>query len=127
MATGAFVTSADYVQAQRVRRVGAAAVAELMQTRCNVIVTPTAAVGAPKVDGLDFATVVASVFTPVWNAVGFPALSVPMGFTATGLPLGLQIAGLPYADATVLQVGDAYQQVTDHHLRVPELSGAELV
>lgn len=127
MASGAFVSSADYVQAQRVRRVGAKAVGEVLTDACDVIVTPTAAMGAPKVDGLDFSTVVSSVFTPVWNAVGFPALSVPMGSTAAGLPLGLQIAGLPFHDATVLKVGDAYQQVTIHHLAQPQLSGSELV
>ena len=33
------------------------------------------------------------VFTSYWDAVGTPALVVPMGFTATGLPLSLQIAG----------------------------------
>jgi aspartyl-tRNA(Asn)/glutamyl-tRNA(Gln) amidotransferase subunit A len=127
MASGAFVSSGDYVQAQRVRRVGAAAIADLMHGSCDVIVTPTAALGAPKVDGLSFETIVASMFTAVWNATGFPALSVPMGFTGDGLPLGLQIAGLPFSDDIVLQVGDAFQRVTTHHLHQPEISGAELV
>jgi aspartyl-tRNA(Asn)/glutamyl-tRNA(Gln) amidotransferase subunit A len=55
---------------------------------------------------------------PVWNATGFPALSVPMGFDGDGMPLGLQIIGVPFADATCLQVGHAYQQATDWHLRI---------
>jgi aspartyl-tRNA(Asn)/glutamyl-tRNA(Gln) amidotransferase subunit A len=121
IATGALVTSQDYVQAQRVRRVGAAAISCILGETCDVIVTPTAAVGAPKVDGLKFEEVIKSVYTPVWNGVGFPALSVPMGKTVGGLPLGLQIAGQPYADGLVLKVGDAYQRVTDHHLAMPGL------
>jgi len=124
MASGAFVSSADYVQAQRVRRVGAAAISDLMHSSCDAIVTPTAAIGAPKVEGLTFETVIGAMFTPVWNATGFPALSVPMGFTREGLPLGLQIAGLPFADATVLKIGDAFQRLTTHHLQQPELSAA---
>jgi aspartyl-tRNA(Asn)/glutamyl-tRNA(Gln) amidotransferase subunit A len=127
MATGAFVSSADYVQAQRVRRVGAKAIADLMRSTCDVIVTPTAARGAPKVDGLSFKDIVGAMFTPIWNATGFPALSVPMGHTIENLPLGLQIAGLPFADATVLKVGDAFQRLTSYHLQQPNITGAELV
>lgn len=123
IAAGALLSGADFVQAQRVRRVGVEAIAGLLAERCDVIVTPTAAGGAPDVDGLDLNTVVGSVFTPVWNAVGFPALSVPMGFTGDGLPLGMQIAGLPFADSTVLRVGDAFQRLTEHHRQQPELVG----
>jgi len=43
---------------------------------------------------------------------------VPMGFTAGGLPLSLQLAGRPFEEATLVHVGDAYQSVTDWHLRV---------
>jgi len=88
---------------------------------CDIVVTPTAGVGALELEGIDFATVISSVFTPVWNAVGNPAISVPMGFTSTGLPLGLQMAGRPFEDALVLNVAMAYQQETTWHLRQPEL------
>ncbi|MAG31960.1 MAG: amidase [Deltaproteobacteria bacterium] len=34
-------------------------------------------------------------FTPVWNATGHPAMSVPLGWSPTGLPIGSQfVAGL---------------------------------
>jgi aspartyl-tRNA(Asn)/glutamyl-tRNA(Gln) amidotransferase subunit A len=42
-----------------------------------------------------------------------------MGFTGEGLPLSLQLAGRPFEEALVLRAGDAYQQITDWHLRVP--------
>jgi aspartyl-tRNA(Asn)/glutamyl-tRNA(Gln) amidotransferase subunit A len=45
-----------------------------------------------------------------------------MGFTNDGLPLSLQIVGRPFDEATVLKVGDAYQQITDWHLRVPPIA-----
>jgi aspartyl-tRNA(Asn)/glutamyl-tRNA(Gln) amidotransferase subunit A len=116
LARGAFISSGDYAQAQRVRRVGSGAMAALFET-CDVVLTPTAGVGALMLDGLDFESVMDSVFTPVWNAVGYPAISVPMGFTAGGLPLGLQIAAGPFCDATALNVGMAYQAQTTWHLR----------
>ena len=37
---------------------------------------------------LEYAT-----FTPVFNATGQPAVSLPLHWTATGLPVGIQIAG----------------------------------
>jgi aspartyl-tRNA(Asn)/glutamyl-tRNA(Gln) amidotransferase subunit A len=95
--------------------------AALFET-CDIVVTPTAGVGALALDGIDFASVIASVFTPVWNAVGYPAISVPMGFTAAGLPLGLQIAARPFEDASALNVGMAYQQRSQWHLMQPALS-----
>jgi aspartyl-tRNA(Asn)/glutamyl-tRNA(Gln) amidotransferase subunit A len=44
-----------------------------------------------------------------------------MGFTAGGLPLSLQLAGRPFEEATLVRTGDAYQSVTDWHLRVAPL------
>ena len=41
-----------------------------------------------------------------------------------GLPLGLQLAAKPFDEATLIRVGDAYQQATDWHLRTPELMTA---
>jgi aspartyl-tRNA(Asn)/glutamyl-tRNA(Gln) amidotransferase subunit A len=121
IAAGALMNGADFVQAQRVRRVGMEAMASLFAT-CDVVVTPTAGVGALLLDGIDFASVIASVFTPVWNAVGFPALSVPMGFTGAGLPLGLQIAARPFEDATALDVGMAFQTQTEWHRCQPDVA-----
>ena len=50
-----------------------------------------------------------------------------MGFTNDGLPLSLQIVGKPFDEATVLRVGDAFQQVTDWHRQLaPMVAEAEL-
>ena len=54
-----------------------------------------------------------------FNITGQPALSVPCGFTKTGLPLALQIVGKPFDEATVLQIGHAYETQTDWHTRRP--------
>jgi aspartyl-tRNA(Asn)/glutamyl-tRNA(Gln) amidotransferase subunit A len=94
---GAMVTGADFVQAQRARRVVQRELAALLG----------------RVDVL--------VHTPYWDSTGNPVLVVPMGFTDGGLPLSLQLAAAPFAEALLVGVGDAFQQATDWHRRVPPM------
>jgi aspartyl-tRNA(Asn)/glutamyl-tRNA(Gln) amidotransferase subunit A len=54
------------------------------------------------------------------NLAGVPGLVVPCGFEGH-LPIGLQLIGKPFDEATLLRVGDAYQQMTDWHTRRPAL------
>jgi len=126
---GILASAADYVQAQRVRRVGQHALGGVFAD-VDVIATPTASIGAPtyemcNADGI--MGVFGSIHTPYWDAVGNPALVVPMGFTDGGLPVSLQLAGEPFDEATLLRTGNAYQSATDWHLRVPELAAAVAV
>jgi aspartyl-tRNA(Asn)/glutamyl-tRNA(Gln) amidotransferase subunit A len=121
LATAALYHGADAVQAQRVRRAGARAVADVFAD-VDVIVLPTFPFAPPL---LDVPRPVAAPYTsrplplptPAFDALGLPALTVPMGFTSDGLPFGLQIVGRAGDDATVLRVGDAYQRRTDWHRR----------
>jgi aspartyl-tRNA(Asn)/glutamyl-tRNA(Gln) amidotransferase subunit A len=122
--SGVAYSAPDYVQAQRVRRVGQKAVAELF-AEVDLVVTPTSSTGAfalaDTVPTRMF-EVMRGLHTPYWNTVGNPSMSVPWGFTGTGLPLGMQITGRPFDEATVLRAADAYQQRTDWHLRQPALA-----
>jgi aspartyl-tRNA(Asn)/glutamyl-tRNA(Gln) amidotransferase subunit A len=124
LARGVVVSGADVVQGHRVRRVALRALQELFRT-VDVVVSPTAAAGALAYDDEDglvsIDELIDGLFTPYWNAVGNPALVVPMGFTRGELPLSLQIAGRPFEEAVVLGVADAYQRLTDWHLRVPPI------
>ncbi|WP_020667224.1 amidase [Amycolatopsis nigrescens] len=118
VATGALFSGADYVQAQRVRRVAQDALAKLF-TEVDVIACPTASVGAPALATLDHRQLYPLLNTPYWNSVGCPVLAVPMGFTGDGLPLSLQLAGPAFGEASILRAGDAFQRRTDWHLRTP--------
>ena len=119
VAMGTLVSGADYVQAQRVRRMVNAELERVFAT-LDVVVTPTAGCGAPPVDGLDHTSFQSwPVFTQFWNPTGLPALALPMGLTDDGLPLSLQIAGAGFADPLVLGVGQAFQARTDWHRRLP--------
>ena len=64
---------------------------------------------------------------PVWftspvDIAMLPALSFPAGFSAAGLPLGVQLVGRFADEWTLLRIGQAFQERTSHHERVPELS-----
>lgn len=120
---GALFSGADYVQAQRVRRVAQRALAAVFDG-IDAMVMPAASVVAPTYEALlssPMMQVMKGVHTMYWDAVGNPALVVPMGFNDAGLPLSLQIAARPFAEDTLVQVGDAFQKATDWHLRMPPL------
>jgi len=63
----------------------------------------------------------ADIYTISLNLAGLPGLSVPCGFSADGLPIGLQILGRAWDEATILRVGQAHLEATDHHLKRPPL------
>ena len=50
--------------------------------------------------------------TMAFNVTGHPAISVPCGFV-DGLPVGMQIVGKHSDEATVCQIGHAFEQSTD--------------
>jgi aspartyl-tRNA(Asn)/glutamyl-tRNA(Gln) amidotransferase subunit A len=119
--TGVLLSAVDVVQAQRVRRFGQKAIAELMRP-FDALVTLARVDGAPALDGLTFeSNNKVPTFTNIWNGMGLPALCIPMGFTPDRLPLSLQIVGNPFDEPAILRVGDAYQQRTDWHLQTPPL------
>ena len=43
-------------------------------------------------------------------ATGFPALTLPAGLTGDGLPIGLEMLGRPFTEATLFELGYAYEQ-----------------
>jgi aspartyl-tRNA(Asn)/glutamyl-tRNA(Gln) amidotransferase subunit A len=127
--SGVFYSAADYVQAQRARRSGQAALAGLFE-KVDLIITPTSSAEAitlkelnAMIEGIgaegDGSAGFGPLHTPYWNATGNPVLSVPIGLTANGLPLGMQIAGRPFDEAAVLEAGDAFQRDTNWHLNLP--------
>lgn len=114
----------DYLKAMRARRLVQGDFDALFE-HVDVVLTPATPSAAPDLttffdDGdrlwLDK---VARTFL-MFNVTGMPALVVPAGFD-DGLPVAIQIAARPHCDALCLRVGHAYQQVTDHHLRRPDL------
>jgi aspartyl-tRNA(Asn)/glutamyl-tRNA(Gln) amidotransferase subunit A len=122
LARGAFFSGPDYVQANRFRAYFKKAVAAAM-AGVDVLVTPTSHTPAEKIAQMDMQRrLLGPSFTGQWNLIGLPALAVPCGFSRLGLPISMQVVGKPFAEAAVLSVGDAYQQRTDWHVRVPPIA-----
>ena len=123
---GTYVLSAGYyhayyLKAQKIRRLIARDFTEAFKY-CDVIMGPAAPGTAFKV-GEKTADPVSmyleDLYTIAVNLAGLPGMSIPAGFS-NGLPVGLQIIGNYFDEARMLNVGHAYQQQTDWHLRMPE-------
>lgn len=123
---GAFFDGADAIQANRVRSL-VKAECEAALSEVDVLVTPTMLNTAPTfADYKPDSNLTSPGCTPIWNLTGHPALSIPCGFH-DGLPIGMQIVGRYFDEPVVFGVADAYQQLTDWHLRVAEGTPATVV
>lgn len=121
MARAAHYSAADYVQAQRVRELGRRKVAELFAD-VDVIAGPMCSATTPLRTELDsfMGGWKQLVHAPYWDALGHPAMSVPMGFDTAGMPMGMQLIGPPFGDPALLHVAEAFQARTNWHRRRPE-------
>jgi len=117
---GAFVSAADYINAQRKRTELIAGVAEVMKV-VDVLVFPTARCPARPIGEDSMASRFQPFFNRAFNVTGTPALSICNGFSQTGLPLSLQIGGRPFEDALVLQVGHALETALGTRKRRPAI------
>lgn len=114
---GAFISSADYIDAQRARSVIAAQLKAIL-SEVDVIASPAVPQPAETFEEQDpEKRYRLPSYTPVYNLTGLPAMSVPCGLTSAGLPIGLQLAGRAFDEATVLRVAQAYENATDWHTR----------
>jgi aspartyl-tRNA(Asn)/glutamyl-tRNA(Gln) amidotransferase subunit A len=98
----------DYVRALRElasarRRCAAAA------TGYDILLCATAPCAPVPIDGPD-KTRRMNALTKPFNALRWPALSLPAGLDRDGLPLGLQVVGLPGSDAAVLRAAAALER-----------------
>ena len=109
-----------YVKAQKVRTVIRREFDAAFE-KYDALVTPTAPtvpfkIGEKAAD--PFSMYLSDICTIPINIAGLPALALPGGF-ARELPIGLQLIGKPFSEKTILNLGHAYQQATDWHLRRP--------
>jgi len=114
---GLAVSAVDYVNAQRERKRFLHKFHRLFRG-IDCLLTPTTPTSAPRIGQTEIelagvtynARMLTTRFMRAFNALGFPALSIPCGASPNGLPIGLQIVGRPFEDDLVLALGSALER-----------------
>lgn len=113
---GALIPAADYLDAQRLRRVLAKDFEKVWE-QVHFLLTPATPTTAPKIgemtieiDGVTEDVRLASTrLVRPFNVLGWPALAMPCGKSAAGLPIGLQLVGAAGRDQELLAAGEALE------------------
>jgi aspartyl-tRNA(Asn)/glutamyl-tRNA(Gln) amidotransferase subunit A len=126
---GLAYSAVEYLEALRWR--GPALEAHLAAVeKCDAVLAPVSRAVAPTIAETDVGGArnaeaiiqgITRFMRPI-NYLGLPALVLPAGFGARDLPIGLQLIGRPFNDETVAALGIAFQGMTDHHTRMPQLA-----
>jgi amidase len=61
------------------------------------------------------------LITPLHNAVGIPAITVPLHWTAEGLPVGVHFAGRYAEEATLLRLVTQLESALPWFNNVPDV------
>jgi aspartyl-tRNA(Asn)/glutamyl-tRNA(Gln) amidotransferase subunit A len=125
VAYGLLVSGAQYLMGAQARAQVRDDLLKALETDVDVLMLPTSGFQIntiqDKSPGLSIVSKAFSVYTPIFNFTGLPAIQVPCGFDTDGLPVGFQIAGNPFDEATICQVAHAYEQATEWHTQHPDL------
>jgi aspartyl-tRNA(Asn)/glutamyl-tRNA(Gln) amidotransferase subunit A len=111
-----------YAKAEKVRALVAQEFAHVF-TQVDVLAAPVSVHTAFKVgDKINdpLSLYKEDLLTVPLNIAGIPGMSVPCGLV-NGLPVGLQLMTDRFDEATLLNVGAAFEQATSHHLLQPTL------
>lgn len=90
-----------------------------MQDTQDLLLMPTLPFVACALDAIDETITPLGAFNRGVNYVNGCALSLPAGFSQDGLPIGVQLVGRAWHESLLLEAGQAFQQATDWHRRVP--------
>ena len=126
LTSGFHIQSMDFLNAQK-QRARAITFLKYIFEEVDVILTPTTACVAPKIDkdaiprGKSMATVSGKLNRHLYlaNFTGNPAISYPIGLSANNLPVGLQLIGKWYDEKTLLNVAWALEKSNRFPLTKP--------
>jgi len=119
MEVSSVMTGADLAKAWRMRHVLQEKARDFFG-RYDVILSPNFMSVAPPADrDLNETLAYADPVGAIGNACGLPALALPSGLGRDGLPVSFQIMGPPWSEGLLLDLGEAFQAKTRHHLARP--------
>ncbi len=120
-------TAVDYVAALQITHQAARILGQFFE-EYDILLTPTLAnpplaLGTFDMQTNDWSVFLDSMldeipFTPLFNATGAPAASVPLGKCADGLPVGVQIGAALGREDTLLRLAAALEQTAPWHQRI---------
>ncbi|MDO5530409.1 Asp-tRNA(Asn)/Glu-tRNA(Gln) amidotransferase subunit GatA [Sutterella sp.] len=112
---------AYYLKAQRVRRLIAREFHETFRKVDAIacpVTTGTAYDFGANADPVS--AYLSDLYTVPASLAGLPGIAMPCGLHSNGRPIGLQLLGEHFTESRLLQLADAWQRVTDWHLRHPQ-------
>ena len=112
---GMLIPGADYLQAQRLRRVFRRDMVECL-SGVDVALTPAVPAPAPR----DLNTTGDAAFQSPWTSSGLPTVVVPSGLNPEGLPLAIQLAAAPWEEGRLLGAAKWCENVMGVHLTPPD-------
>ena len=121
LAAGVAVTDEELAAARRAGNMFRAEVDKLL-SRFDALATVGALTTALPAAPFEKEAVWTPMRTIGFNVSGHPVLALPVGFHQ-GLPIGMQLIGKHHDEARIVQIGDAFERVTDHAVQRPPTIG----
>jgi amidase len=129
---GRAASASDYLEAQRKLQAMARQVAQWYEEGFDLLLTPTIAQPPPLLGEFDspadnplhglFRAAEVVPFTPLFNATGQPAISLPLHWNDQGLPIGVQLVA-PYGrEDVLLRVAAQLEEAVPWSQRRPPVS-----
>jgi len=129
---GRGASASDFLEARRQLQAMARHVAQWYEGGFDLLLTPTIAQPPPLIGDFDspadnplhglFRAAEVVPFTPLFNATGQPAISLPLYWSAQGLPIGVQLVA-PYGrEDVLLRVASQLEQAAPWAQRRPPIS-----
>jgi aspartyl-tRNA(Asn)/glutamyl-tRNA(Gln) amidotransferase subunit A len=115
---GRDITAASY-QGLLAARARAQTAMRQSMTTVDVCIFPTNAIAAIAVSAVDELATPLSLLGRFVNLLNLCSLAIPAGFTVEGMPISVQVIGPSFGEATILQLGHAFQRATRWHLMHP--------
>lgn len=124
---GLFYSATAYATALRLRPAIRNAWLSAAMADCDAVLVPAVPREVPTIaettegDPVEIGKVIGALThaTRGINYLGLPSLALPCGRDASGLPIAFQLVGRADDEASLIRIGDAYQQATDWHMRTP--------
>jgi aspartyl-tRNA(Asn)/glutamyl-tRNA(Gln) amidotransferase subunit A len=116
---GHYVPAHDYLVAMRARGMMLQKILDEVYSKCDVVMLPNFAGPIPTIEELDVgggpqllaALMKVMKFVRPLNYLQLPALTLPYPAVSGALPNGFQLMGRPFAEARLLSIARAYQEL----------------